>query len=277
MDPKKPTLLARLKYEGQSQQPLRDLHTSIDSTTTAKDFLHQFISFRASLSEHPLVRKHYGGVIQQLLSSAAIFQLKWLPKPQLEDISDESHLIMLALHCLIGTIELAELTQWHKGLLKFPTPTPDRMGGAYIKPELKKATVPSEWPQDPSGKYPLVHTLQRVIQAAYRILLRGNAEDWPLFYYTFFILRGTAWNLRQIEGITTAFQGAGSKLYNDIEVKLGEFAKYVTKGNELYRQEFDIKKYELLVSNPGLREECVHLNKLWTAPLENREVGNVIP
>ena len=269
MDPKKPTLLARLVYKGQSQQPLRDLHTSIDSTTTAEDFLHQFISFRASSSEHPLVRKHFGGITQELLSSAALFQLKWLPESQLEDISDESHLIMLALHCLIGTIELAELTQSHHGLLKFPTPIPDRMGGAYIKPELKEVADPSKWPQDPPGKYPLVHTLQRVLQAAYRILLRGNAGDWPLFYYTFFILRKTAWNLRQIQGLTTAVQGAGSKLYNDIDVKLGEFAKYVTKGNELYRQEFDIKKYELLVSDTGLRKECVHLNKLWTAPLEN--------
>ena len=78
VNPKKPTLLARLKYEGQSQQHLRDLDTFGDKATAAEDFLHQFSSCEASKSDHPLVREGYGGTAQQVISSAAIFQLNRL-------------------------------------------------------------------------------------------------------------------------------------------------------------------------------------------------------
>ena len=276
MDPRKPTLLARLKYEGQSQQPLRDLHTFGDRATSAEDFLHQFISFEASSSDHPLVREYYGSAAQQIISSAAIFQLNWLPKPGSKGLGVESHLIMLSLHCLIATIELAELTLSHNGSMELPTPVPYRIGGAYIRAEFKEVTDPSKWPQDPPGKYPLVRTLQRVTQSAYRMLLRGDARDWPAFYYTYFILNRIAWNLQIPQKLTTAFRGAASKFDDDIEGKLCGFAKYVTEGNELYYSTFDINKYKLLVSDPRLREECVHLNKLWTAPLDDWEQSHVI-
>ena len=138
-------------------------------------------------------------------------------------------------------------------------------------PEFIEVTDPSKWPQDRSGKHPLVPTLRRVMQSAYRMLLRGEAKDWPTFYYTYFILARIAWNFGIFKDLTTTFQGAASKVYDDIEEKLCEFAKYVTEGNGLDHSKFDIKKYELLESDPGSREECVHLNKLWTTPFEDHE------
>ncbi|KAK0511525.1 hypothetical protein JMJ35_006098 [Cladonia borealis] len=176
---------------------------------------------------------------------------------------------MLSLHCLIATIELAELTLSHNAVIELPTPIPLPIGGAYIRPEFIEVTNPSQWPQDPPGKCPLVRTLQRVMQSAYRMLLRGHARDWPTFYYTYFILARIAWNLRIPQVLTTAFQGAASKFDDDIEEKLCGFAKYVTEYNELCHSKFDIEKYEHLVSDPGLREECVHLNKLWTTPFDD--------
>ena len=267
MDPTKPTLLARLKYEGQSQQPLRDLHTFGDRATAAEDFLHQFIAFEASKSDHPLVQAWYEGTPQRVISSAALFQLDRLPKPvySYRGFEVQSHLIMLSLHCLIATIELAELTLSHSATIRFPTPIHLPTGGAYIRPQFMEVIDPSQWPEDPPGKYPLVRTLQRVMQSAYRMLLRGDAKDWPTFYYTYFILSRIAWNLR----LPQAFQGPASKFDDDIEEKLCGFANYVTEDNELCHSKFDIKKYELLVRDPALRRDCVHLNKLWTTPFED--------
>ena len=128
-------------------------------------------------------------------------------------------------------------------------------------------TDPSNWSQDSPGKYPLVRTLQQVVQSAYEMLLHGHAEDWPTFYYTYFILGKIAGNLTVAQRSTTTFQRAASKFDDDIEEKLCGFASYVTKGNDLCDSKFDIKNYELLVSDPVLRKECVHMNKMWTTPV----------
>ncbi len=277
-----------LSFEGTSPPILRSLDAFVDHGTSELPGKPQLLQF---LQQFHLVKPLFSGnhpKNQQPYSTAAQYQESVLDEMKPNDIEFCHVLIAVALHLLIVTDELDELTHCEQPPLGWWSEPPgrhlslksrvtDRKGGPCPSIELHRTYNVSVLPEHNPSIFPLPRTLEQLFQATLALLLKNRPEDW-LFYFNIELILGRICTNLDISDWTTALDEPFT-IARIAYVELKLFAKnHVMKGITPFNRNIDVEEYKAKVpNNPASVDEFRTMKETYITHLDEAYENGDLP